>query len=56
MAVAAIAHSLLLGGPGFPVLHPAVYVHLSIQSVNPEDVLDHPCVDDNTVECSHSGH
>lgn len=46
MAGAAVAHSLLLGGPGFPVLHPAVYAHLSIRSVDPEDVLDYPCADD----------
>lgn len=46
MAGAAIAHSLLLGGPGFPVLHPAVYAHLSLQVVEPEDVSDHPCAED----------
>lgn len=46
MAGAAIAHSVLLGGPGFPVIHPAVYAYLSIRVVDPENVSDHPCAED----------
>lgn len=46
MAGAAVAHSLLLGGPGFSVLHPAVYAHLALCSIDPENVIDLPCADD----------
>ena len=44
MAGAAIAHSLVLGGPGFGVIHPAVYSHLV--ALAPENVSDFPCADD----------
>ena len=46
MLGAAVAHSLLLGGPGFPVLHPAIYAHLALCRVDPECVADLPCADD----------
>ena len=46
MVGAAIAHSLLLGGPGFPVLHPAVCAHLALHPVDPESISDLPCADD----------
>ena len=46
MAGAAVAYSLLLGGPGFPILHPAVYAHLAIRPVDPERVSDHPSAKD----------
>ena len=46
LEMAAIAHSLLLGGPGFPTPHPAVYAHLSLRIVEPEDISDHPCAED----------
>jgi hypothetical protein len=46
MAGAAIAHSLLLGGPGFPLLHPAVYAYMSISEINLENIADQPCAED----------
>lgn len=47
MAGAAVAHSLLLGGPGFRLIHPAVYAHLAIKTLDPEqEFLDFPCAED----------
>ena len=52
IAGAAVAHSILLGGPGFPTLHPAVYAHLArnteLYYSNAENVAiaDFPCADD----------
>ena len=43
MAGAIIAHSLLLGGPGFPCVHPAIFhvmvsEDLSLGSLPPQDL------------------
>ena len=46
MAGAAIAHSLLLGGPGFKVVHPAVYSHLALRPFDLLNCSDLPCADD----------
>lgn len=46
IAGAAVAHSIILGGPGFAVLHPAIYAHMAIQDPEVMDVSDLPCADD----------
>ena len=46
MAGAAIGHSILLGGPAFPVLHPTIYSSLVGRVVDPADIEDLPCSDD----------
>ena len=47
MAGVVLAHSLLQGGPGFPVLHPGIiYAHLSIKMVDAEAIIEHPCAED----------
>ena len=37
MAGSMIAHSMLLGGPGFPCLHPAVFHSIACTSLDAED-------------------
>ena len=46
MAGAILGHSILLGGPGFPFLHPAVYAHLALHTLGPDEVSDLPCAED----------
>ena len=46
MAGAAVGHSILLGGPGFPYLHPALYAHLALHTLSPDEIGDLPCSDD----------
>ena len=51
LAGAAIAHSVLLGGPGFPCLHPAMYSHLAL-AWNEDSVQDMPCAEDIPINCT----
>ena len=46
IAGAAVAHSIIFGGPGFEVLHPAIYAHMAIQDPEVMDFLNLPCADD----------
>ena len=51
IAGAAIAHSVLLGGPGFPCLHPAMYSQLAL-AWNEDSVQDMPCAEDIPISCT----
>ena len=46
MAGAAVGQSILLGGPSFPYLHPAIYAHLAVRTLEPGEVVDLPCAED----------
>ena len=46
IAGAAVAHSILSGGPGFSCLHPAVYSQLAVYSILDDEVEDMPCAGD----------
>lgn len=48
MAGAAVAHSILSSGLGFPFFHPAVYAHLAVQPLDSSNinVSDLPCAED----------
>ena len=46
MAGLAISHSILLGGPGFRCLHPALYSYVTQSKSSSCAVEDMPCADD----------
>ena len=50
--MAILAHSILLGGPGFPFLHPAVYAFMGAHKLKIDSVTDLPCAEDIPLNAS----